>query len=304
MSEPSEIATKDLTVTFRRTERLGQVARIPALRGLSLTVRSGEVLAVVGSSGAGKSVLAHALLGILPGNAEIAGDVLYQGQVLTKDQLARLRGRQIALVPQSIGFLDPLLRVGKAVCWAARRSGLSKTEATAAQEGAFDRMGLSREVAHQFPFQLSGGMARRVLLAMAAVSRARVVIADEPTPGLHPEAVQETMQQLREFADQGSAILLISHDVSACLSVANRIAVFLEGTLVEIAPTAAFTGVGAALEHPYSRALWNALPENAFASAPQQLQQDIQRHNRAGDERAGQRRNPVNVVLEENATGQ
>lgn len=266
MESLGHIAVRNLSVTFCRTERWGHVTRIQALRGLSLAVHRGEVLAVVGDSGGGKSVLAHALLGILPSNAEIEGDILYDGESLTSPHLARLRGRQIALIPQSVAFLDPLVRVKHAVRWAARRSGLGKAAATMTQQEAFLRMGLSEEAANSFPFQLSGGMIRRVLLAMATVGNASVLVADEPTPGLHPEAVSDSMRLLRELADEGRAVLIISHDVTACLGIADRVAVFLDGAVVESAAASAFTASGTGLKHPYSLALWDALPDNGFST--------------------------------------
>lgn len=239
------IAVRDLSVSFHVEAGQGRgTLRIDALRRVSVCASPGEIVAVVGQSGAGKSVLAHALLGLLPGNAATEGEILYDGTPQTPAQIEAHRGRHIALVPQSVGFLDPLRRAGSAVRLAARRSGLSKTEATRAQQDAFARMGLAREVAARFPFELSGGMARRVLLAMATVGAASALVADEPTPGLDAEAVKESMRLLRQLADEGRAVLLISHDISAAVSVANRVAVLLHGELVETAPAAAFYPLG------------------------------------------------------------
>jgi peptide/nickel transport system ATP-binding protein len=256
MGGTAMLAVRDLSVAFQRIERWGCSRRIEALRGLSLELHPGEVVAVVGSSGAGKSVLAHAILGILPSNAEIAGEILYRGEVLTKRRLEQLRGREIVLLPQSITFLDPLVKAKHAVRWAARMSGMGRAEARAAQQRAFLRLGLP------------DGVGDRVLLAMATVGNARLLVADEPTPGLHPEAVQESLQRLRRVADQGSAVLLISHDIAACLSVADRVAVFLDGAIVEVARSAAFSGQAEQLLHRYSRALWSALPQNLFLETP------------------------------------
>jgi peptide/nickel transport system ATP-binding protein len=262
------LSVEELSVTFRRIEPGRPVARIPALRRVSLDVGRGEVLAVVGSSGAGKSILAHAILGVLPGNAEVEGTILFRGEALTPARRAQARGREIALVPQSVSFLDPLLKAKHAVRLAARRAGLGKEVARAAQEEAFERLGLSRDAGEKFPFELSGGMARRILLAMATVGNPSLLVADEPTPGLHEEAVQESLSQIRKFADQGKAVLLVSHDIVACLRMADRVAVFLDGEIVEVAPVASFSNDGADLHHPYSRALWNALPQNAFKPRP------------------------------------
>ena len=262
------LSVEDLSVSFRRIELGRPVARISALRRVSLDIERGEVLAVVGSSGAGKSILAHAVLGVLPGNAEIEGRIRFRGEALTLARLAKARGREIALVPQSVSFLDPLLKAKHAVRLAARRAGLGREVARAAQEDAFERLGLSKDAGERFPFELSGGMARRILLAMATVANPLLLVADEPTPGLHEEAVRESLSHMRKLAHQGKAVLLVSHDIVACLAVADRVAVFLDGEIVEIAPAASFSKDGAGLRHAYSRALWNALPQNAFAPRP------------------------------------
>lgn len=264
MANSDLLSAQNLSVTFRRVEPGGQMARILVLRQVSLDVGQGEIVAVVGSSGAGKSILAHAILGLLPGNAEIAGHILFRGLELTRDRLTRVRGREIGLIPQSVSFLDPLVRAKHAVQLAARRAGFDKEQARAAQETAFARLDLSPDAGNRYPFELSGGMARRVLLAMATVCNPALLVADEPTPGLHEEAVRESLSQLRRLADSGKSVLLISHDIVACLTVADRVAVFLDGEVVEIAAAVAFSRGGAGLRHPYSRTLWNALPQNAF----------------------------------------
>jgi peptide/nickel transport system ATP-binding protein len=109
-------------------------------------------------------------------------------------------------------------------------------------------------------------MLRRLLLAIALVGDASVLIADEPTPGLHPSAVRDSLGRLRQLADEGKAILLISHDLTASLAVADQVAVFLDGRIVEVAPAEAFSGQGARLCSCYARALWNALPQNEFVA--------------------------------------
>lgn len=266
MTATSELlSVRRLGVSFLRHDQSGTIHRIPVLRELSISVASGEVVAVIGQSGAGKSILAHAILGLLPDNAEITGEIVFDGGSLTKQRLRQILGRELALVPQSVGFLDPTLRVKHAVRLAARRSGLSRSEATAAQSRVFERLGLDEGAAAAYPCELSGGMARRVLLAMALVSGARLLIADEPTPGLDPEALAESTAQLRAIANEGRAVLLITHDIVSALGIADRVAVLLDGAIVEVAAASAFSGAAASLMHPYSRALWNALPENAFA---------------------------------------
>ncbi|GAA3410175.1 ABC transporter ATP-binding protein [Paenibacillus hodogayensis] len=249
----------DLSVAFASYTGRFKLTKLQVLQGMTLDVNSGEIVAVIGSSGSGKSLLAHAILGILPGNASTGGKIRFDGEELTTRRQQALRGKDIALVPQSVGYLDPLMRVGAQV-----RSSVRAGDPLGEQRAAFARYRLAQDVERRYPHQLSGGMARRVLVSMATISGARLLIADEPTPGLDPAIVQETVRQLRELADNGAGILLISHDLESVLQVADRVAVFYAGTTVEVAPAADFSQDGARLRHPYSRALWRALPQNGF----------------------------------------
>mgnify|MGYP001032093097 FL=1 len=261
------LSVHNLSITFTMYTTGLQRREFTPITGLDLDVGAGEVVAVVGESGSGKSLLAHAVLGILPRNARVAGEIRFQGELLTPERQAALRGKQIALIPQSVAFLDPLMRVGRQVRRAAELGGSDGT-ADAAQRAIFRRYHLPDRAANLYPFQVSGGMARRVLVAAAVVSGASLLIADEPTPGLHPEIVAETLRHLRELAAEGRAVLLITHDIGAALRVADRVAVFYAGTTLEIAAAADFTGKGEALRHPYTQALWRALPQNDFTPIP------------------------------------
>ncbi|KAB2332104.1 ABC transporter ATP-binding protein [Cytobacillus depressus] len=257
------LEVENLSISFKQyTAGLKQM-NSQVISSLSISLEAGEILAVVGASGSGKSLLAHAILGILPSNADTTGTIKYDGEPLTLARQKALRGKEIAIVPQSVNFLDPLMRVGKQV-----RTAVKNGEAVARQRGVFERYHLRREVENMYPFQLSGGMARRVLLSTAMVSEAKVIIADEPTPGLDPVVIKEALSNFREFADNGCAVMLITHDIESALQIADKIAVFYAGTTVEIAPVENFTGQGEALRHPYTKALWKALPQNDFIPIP------------------------------------
>lgn len=256
---PPVLEVEGLSISFEQYTTGLHRRVLTVVSGLDASVRAGEMLAIVGSSGSGKSLLAHAILGILPSNASVSGSMRFKGEPLTRALQERLCGTEMALVPQSVGYLDPLMRVGRQV-----RSGVRSGDPAEVQRRVFARYALGPEVDDLYPFQLSGGMARRVLVATAVVAEASLVIADEPTPGLDPPAVAEALGHLRQLADSGAAVMLITHDIEAATSVADRIAVFYSGTTMEIAPAADFVTGGDALRHPYSRALWNALPVNGF----------------------------------------
>jgi len=256
------LSVQNLNITFTLYDRGLAQKQLTVITQLDLDVKAGEVVAVVGASGSGKSLLAHAILGILPDNAQVSGKMLFKGEPLTLNRCQDLRGKAIALIPQSIGYLDPLMQVGQQVQRTAQLSGLSRPAAKAAVDRTFARYRLAAIVQRLYPFQLSGGMARRVLVSTAVVSQAELVIADEPTPGLHPDVVTETLNHLRELASEGKGVILITHDIEAALQIADRVAVFYAGTTVEIAHAQDFSSNK--IRHPYTQALWRSLPQNEF----------------------------------------
>ncbi len=261
------LSVRDLSITFTMYAGGLRKREFTPIIDLDLDVKAGELTAVIGASGSGKSLLAHAVLGILPGNARVSGEIRFKGELLTPERQAILRGKQIALIPQSVAFLDPLMHVGRQVHRAAELSSRNGNAADA-QRAIFRRYRLPDAAATLYPFQVSGGMARRVLIAAATVGGAELIIADEPTPGLHPEVVAETLQHLRELADEGRAVLLITHDIGAALTVADWVAVFYAGTTLEVASKGDFTAGEDTLRHPYTQALWCALPQNGFTPLP------------------------------------
>lgn len=257
------LEVENLSVSFRQYDARLKEKQQNVITNISLSLVEGEILAVVGASGSGKSLLAHSILGILPDNATMKGTLKFAGEKITEKQLAMLRGKEISLIPQSVTYLDPLMRVGKQV-----RTSVNGGNAAEAQRQVFARYRLTSSVENMHPFQLSGGMARRVLLSTAMVSGAKVIIADEPTPGLDEKALKEALDHFKEFANNGCAVMLITHDIEAALKIADKIAVFYAGTIMEIAAAGDFSGDGENLRHPYSKALWQALPQNGFTPIP------------------------------------
>ena len=234
------------------------------LNDVSLTFATGEVHALVGASGAGKSLLAYAMMGLLPAQARLQGQLYYQGTPLDASRQRRLRGRELALIPQSLSALDPLVRTQRQVAWAAQRAGHATEPAWRASQQALDHYQLDARAQQAYAHELSGGMARRVLTAMAHVSQARLVIADEPTVGLDPHQRQRVLTALRELADQGKTVVLITHDLRHALPIADQVTILRDGKSIETAPACAFQGAGTSLSSTYSQALWQALPDNGF----------------------------------------
>lgn len=256
------LSVEHLMISFTQYERGWHQRELPVIRDLSIHVREGEVVAVAGSSGSGKSLLAHAVMGLLPRNASCRGTVSFDGEVLTQKRKEQIRGSRMVLVPQSVSYLDPLMKVGDQV-----RKGRKDRKSVMRGREALGRYGLGEETEDLYPFELSGGMTRRVLISTAVMEHPRLVIADEPTPGLHISAARRVLSHLREIADEGAGVLLITHDLELALEVADRIVVFYAGTNVEEARAGDFAEEER-LRHPYTRALYRAMPRHGFEAAP------------------------------------
>ncbi len=243
---------------------------VQVISDLSISVHAGEIIAVVGASGSGKTLLADAVMGLFEPNAIVSGRIWFDGTEQDAAGLRALRGNGISLVPQSVANLDPLMKVGKQVEGLAGghqgRRGLSKTERQHRRRELFKRYGLGEDVAELYPFELSGGMARRVLLCCALMDDPRLIIADEPTPGLDLDLALAALADFRTFADAGGGVMLITHDIELALRVADRVAVFRNGTVIEETDVASFASPDT-LRHPFTRALWHALPEHDFEAA-------------------------------------
>jgi len=256
MNTQPVLQVRDLSILFSMYTKGLEKRLLKVVNSLDLNVYAGEILAVVGSSGSGKSLLAHSILGILPKNASLTGSITYCGEELSPEKQAQYRGTEIVLIPQSVDFLDPLMCIDKQV--------IGVRGSKAAQENAFTRYGLKQEVGKMYPHHLSGGMARRVLIATAVMGNPKLIVADEPTPGLDLNSANETLTHFRELADSGTAILLITHDISLAINVADRITFFYAGTTIETASAKDFKAGKDALRHPYSKEFIDALPENSF----------------------------------------
>jgi peptide/nickel transport system ATP-binding protein len=232
------------------------------IEDLNISVHEGEILALVGASGSGKTLLADALMGIYEPNVIVQGTIWFDGAQQTAASLTTLRGRGISLVPQSITHLDPLMKVGKQLLANTGRGRQLRQRLERINE-LLTEYRLDTSVLELYPFELSGGMARRVLLLTALLDEPQLIIADEPTPGLDLPLAIKAMEDFRRFANTGKGVLLITHDIELALKVADRVAVFKDGTVVEETSVDSFASPDT-LRHPFSRQLWHALPEHDF----------------------------------------
>jgi oligopeptide/dipeptide ABC transporter ATP-binding protein len=246
-------------LTVRYGERLATWA-------VDLDVGPGEVLGVVGESGAGKSTIGRAVVRLLPEGGRVAsGSIRFEGRdvlALPEAGMRALRGAAVALIPQDpLSALNPAFRVGlQATDALCLHRGLGRAAAAAELARLLGQMGIPDPggVLHRYPHELSGGMRQRVLIAMAFSCEPSLVIADEPTTALDvttQAAILRILEDLR--AARGVAALFVTHDLGVVAHVAHRVALLYAGCLVEHASTRALF---AAPAHPYARALLAQIP--------------------------------------------
>lgn len=257
------LAISHLAISFVQYD-VGLTRRIVSpVTDMTFHVEQREVVAVIGESGAGKSLVGLATMGLLPPNAQESGSIRLRGEPIDAQARRRLAGSTLSLLPQSDSYLDPTARIGRQVTRIAELADIDRPERVA--RAALDRRGLD-DVWKQYPHQLSGGMARRVLFAMATLRNPEVIFADEPTPGLHPASAAEVLADIRALADQGAAVILVSHDIDRAVTVADRVVICQAGRTIEEASIDQLANDGAGLHQPYSRTLLRALPAHGFES--------------------------------------
>lgn len=263
MDMESKLSIRHLTVSFATP-----AGRVHAVRGIDLEVRNGETLAIVGESGSGKSVTSKAVLGILPGNARVeSGEIRYDGRDLlrlSEKELQKIRGRQIAMIFQDpLSALDPIMKIGRqlteTMCWG--KGALSRREAKKRALKLMAEVGIPDpgRCYGQYPFELSGGMRQRIVIAMALASDPEVLLCDEPTTALDVTIQAQILDLINRLkAERHLSIIFITHDLGVVAHMADRIAVMYAGKIVEYG-TAEEIFYHAA--HPYTWALLSSMPD-------------------------------------------
>ena len=259
------LSVRNLDVSFATRD-----GRVTAVRNISFDVCEGEVLGVVGESGSGKSVTSLAIMRLLPPQASVSGEILFDGRDLLRlddSAMRAVRGMGIAMIFQEpMTSLNPVMRVGDQVAEAVlahsrngRGSGLKQQAWARAIEALRDvQIPDAERRARDYPHQLSGGQRQRVMIAMAMVNHPKLLIADEPTTALDVTVQAQILDLLAQLRQKhGLAMLLISHDLAVVSHVAARVAVMYAGSLVE---TGAATQVFSRPMHPYTQGLLAAVP--------------------------------------------
>ena len=255
-----------LRVEDLRVEIAARARALTAIEDVSFEIEEGEILGVVGESGAGKSLTGTAILGLLERPAYKAGGrIFFAGQRIDEfdeEQMRALRGRDIAAVFQDpLTSLDPLMTIGQQLIETMlTHSHLSREQAAVRAERLLAEVGIPapRERLQSYPHELSGGMRQRVVLALAFCCEPRLIIADEPTTALDVSIQAQVLDLLRRMCrEHGTAVMLVTHDMGVIAEATDRVAVMYAGRLVEIGPTATLLQNAA---HPYTRGLMAAIP--------------------------------------------
>ncbi len=296
------LSVEDLKISFKT-----QFGILQAINGVSFDLQKGETLAIVGESGSGKSVTSKALMGLLAGNAIVEnGKVLYANRDLLKvkeEVFHEIRGSKISMIFQDpMSSLNPIVKIGKQITETlVFKLGMNKV---LAKKRAIELM---REVGipepekryHQYPFQFSGGMRQRIVIAIALANNAEILICDEPTTALDvtiQSQILELIQKLKE--ERNLSIIFITHDLGVVANIADRIAVMYAGKIVEIGTT---DEIFYDPRHPYTWALLSSMPSlatseklDAIGGTPPNLTQKIK-----GDAFAPRNKYAMQIDLEQ-----
>jgi peptide/nickel transport system ATP-binding protein len=266
MTEPAQlVAVRNLTVDFLAGDK-----PLRAVAGLDLMLQAGEVLALLGESGSGKTVTLRALMRLLPEKrAVIGGNIVVDGRdvlALSRRELSDHRGRTVAMVFQEPGLaLDPVYRVGDQIAEMVTRHGGGSWRAGRARAlELFERVRIPSPARRldNYPHELSGGMRQRAMIALALACRPKLLLADEPTTALDATVQIQILLLLRELQRElGLAIIFVTHDIGVAIEVADRIAVMYAGRIVEIGDC---RNVVRAPAHPYTQGLLAARADHAL----------------------------------------
>ena len=255
------LTIKNLSVDFKTLE-----GTVHAIRNVTLKLHPGEVLALVGESGSGKSVTTKTVMQLLPKNAEVvSGSVEYEGRDLLKlpeKELQKLRGNDLAEIFQDpMTALDPTMRVGKQIMEPLlQHQDINKEDAKKKALAIMEKVGIvnAKERFKNFPYQFSGGMRQRIVIAMALICHPKILIADEPTTALDVTIQSQILKLIKQLKDElGTAVIFITHDLGVVAGVADRVAVMYAGRILEFGSV---NDIFYYPQHPYTVGLLKSTP--------------------------------------------
>jgi peptide/nickel transport system ATP-binding protein len=255
------VEIKDLHVEFHSDDAI-----VHAVNGVNLTIREGETLGLVGETGAGKTTIARAILGIIakPQGHITSGEILFDGEDILKypeKEMRDLRGNQIAMIFQDpMTALNPIERVGDQIEEAiGLHNKITHADAIERAMQMLELVGIPRERYFEYPHQFSGGMKQRVVIAMALACNPKLLLADEPTTALDVTIQAQVLKMMKELKEKlNTAVLMITHDLGVVASICQKVAVIYAGEIVEYGT---LEQIFAHPTHPYTIGLFGSLPK-------------------------------------------
>lgn len=261
MESKSIIEVKNLSVEFTSDDSV-----VYAVNGVDILIEEGETLGLVGETGAGKTTIARAILGIVPKpqGRVTQGEIIFEGEnilELPEREMRKLRGNKIAMIFQDpMTALNPIERIGDQIEEAiALHNEISKPEAIERAMQMLETVGIPRERYFEFPHQFSGGMKQRVVIAMALACNPKLLLADEPTTALDVTIQAQVLKMMSELKEQfKTAVLMITHDLGVVASICQKVAIIYAGEIVEYGT---LRQIFKNPMHPYTRGLFASLPK-------------------------------------------
>ncbi|RLR55898.1 peptide ABC transporter ATP-binding protein [Pseudomonas aeruginosa] len=253
------LSFENLSIDIAQFRWLGKRHWHPLLKDITLDITPGKMVALVGGSGEGKSLLLQSVLGLLPNNMRVRGEIKLNSHALNKREIIASRGNTFCYIPQGVSALNPLIPIGEQLYRSAYLSGAKITSQDIEQQLSFYH--LSPTLIKTYPEKLSGGMAKRVLACHAMLSHARYILADEITSWLDDEHASLLLRYLRQLCEQGKSVLWVTHDLALAARFSDIIAVLNQGEINEIIPAQSLVNQEGS---EWLQKLWNALPEQQF----------------------------------------
>lgn len=255
------LRVEDLKVSFHT-----YAGTVQAVRGVNFELNKGETVAIVGESGSGKSVSTKAIMGILQANAIVeSGRILYDGRDLlqaNEDEMKEIRGKRIGLIFQDpMSALNPIMKVGKQIMEVLQKRGMNKQQARAEALKLMNDVGIPQAETRfeQYPFQFSGGMRQRIVIAIALAGEPEILICDEPTTALDVTVQARILEMINRIREERHlSVIFITHDLGVVANMADRVYVMYAGKIVE---TGTVQEIFFEPAHPYTWALLTSMPD-------------------------------------------
>ena len=261
MKSENLISVQDLVVEYKTDDNI-----IHAINGVSFDISHGMTLGLVGETGAGKTTIAKSILRILPKNVGriLGGSIVFEGESLLElpeEKMRRIRGNKVSMIFQDpMTALNPVNTVGRQIAEAIQlHNNVSRREARRAAEDMLETVGILKERYDDYPFQFSGGMRQRVVIAMALACRPKLLICDEPTTALDVTIQAQVLDMISNLKKElNTAVVMITHDLGIVAETCDTVAVIYAGKVVEYGTV---EDIFDNPKHPYTIGLFNSLPQ-------------------------------------------